>query len=458
MGNLSSAVESVEYERHASEDIIATSASMQGFRLDMEDDHTIYLRLPKHPQHAFIGVYDGHSGKESSEWLANHLWEELDKLEEITNEGISEILLQMDIKWGELPERCCGSTIVFAIIERPTKILETFKVRIGWVGDSRAFAIKNGRLVELTKDHKPNNPEEKRRIELAGGLVSMDNRVDGELAMSRAFGDWNLKQHCSKEHYALNKVICIPEFQSIELAEGDCLLLSCDGLTEWLENKEIFDELVDLKEMHQNDADIVLDGLLQKALNSGSKDNMTSVLIELRHGAEFYKRDSTRMRTLRPGPFYDYMRDNQFSEAYVKNVHSMGLLDCPALREAAYLRDIKNAEKESKAENRYIPQFQHQEEKVVLKAIKDDADEAAKRTKYEKRKEAIEEAIKDLENRDFESTDKPEVASYSAFGDTEFLLKPTHEGYMAFLSKQEVSAEPDEKKMDVEETKLDLSS
>jgi len=438
MGNLTCAVESVEYERHASEDIIATSASMQGFRLDMEDDHTIYLRLPKHPQHAFIGVYDGHSGKESSEWLANHLWQELDKLEEITNEGISEILLQMDIKWGELPERCCGSTIVFAIIERPTKILETFKVRIGWVGDSRAFAIKNGRLVELTKDHKPNNPEEKRRIELAGGLVSMDNRVDGELAMSRAFGDWNLKQHCSKEHYALNKVICIPEFQSIELAEGDCLLLSCDGLTEWLENKEIFDELVDLRETHKNDADIILDGLLQKALNSGSKDNMTSVIVELRHGAEFYKRDSTRMRTLRPGPLYDYVRDNQFSEAYIKNVHSMGLMDCPALREAAYLRDIKNAEKESKA-------------------IKDDADEVAKRTKYEKKKEAIEEAIKDLENGNFESTDKPEVASYSAFGDTEFLLKPTHGGYMAFLPKQELSAEPDEK-MDVEETKLDLSS
>jgi len=439
MGNLTSAVESVEYERHASEDIIATSASMQGFRLDMEDDHTIYLRLPQHPQHAFIGVYDGHSGKASSEWLAKFLWQELDKLEEITNEGISEILLQMDIEWGKLPQRCCGSTIVFAIIERPTKLLETFKVNIGWVGDSRAFAIKNGRLVELTIDHKPNNPEEKRRIELAGGLVSMDNRVDGELAMSRAFGDWNLKDKSVKEDYAQNKVICIPEFQSIELEEGDCLLLSCDGLTEWLENKEIFDELVQLREMHPNDADIILDGLLQKALNSGSKDNMTTVLVELRQGAEFYKRDSSRVRTLRPGPLYDYVRNNQFFEAYIKNVKSMGLMDCPALREAAYVRDIKNAEKESKAK-------------------KEDANEAEKRERYEKRKEAIEGAINNLEKRNnFESTDKPEVATYSAFGDTEFVLKPNHGSYMAFLSEEERPAEADEKK-EVEEMKLDLFS
>jgi len=439
MGNLTSAVESVEYERHASEDIIATSASMQGYRLDMEDDHTIYLRLPKHPQHAFIGVYDGHSGSSSSEWLANQLWRELDKLEVITNDRICEILLQMDIDWEKGPERCCGSTIVFAIIERPTKINKTFNIKIGWVGDSRAFAIKNGRLIELTIDHKPNNPEEKRRIELAGGSVSLDNRVDGELAMSRAFGDWNLKDPSnSKTDYITNKVICVPEYQSIELEEGDSLLLSCDGLTEWLENKEIYDELLELRERHPNDADVILNGLLQKALSSGSKDNMTTVLVEFRQGAEFCKRDSSRLRTVRPGPLQEYMKSSQFLEAYIKNVQSMGLLDSPALREAAYLRDLKIAEKEFKV---------NKEE--------DDAD--AKRDKYEKRKEEIEGAIKELGNQNFESADKPKVVSYSAFGDTEFLLKPTHEGYMAFISYQERTTNTDEKK-DVEEKKLDLFS
>jgi len=436
MGNLTSAVGSVEYERHVSEDVIATSASMQGYRVDMEDDHTISLRLPKHPQHAFIGVYDGHSGKASSEQLALQLWREVDKLEEITNDGISEILLQMDIDWSKCPERFSGSTVVFAIIERPIKNKKTYKITIGWVGDSRAFAVAKGKLKELTIDHKPMNLEERKRIELDGGSVSMDNRVDGELAMSRAFGDWNLKDpDRSKIEYVKNKVICIPEYQSIELEEGDCLLLSCDGLTEQLENKEIYDELLELQKKYPNDADVVLDGLLQKALYSGSKDNMTSVLVEFRQGAEFREREIPRLHTFRPGPLHESMKNNQFFEAYMKNVKSVGLWDCPALREAAYSRDLKVVEEESKACK----------------------DVAAKRHFFVMRKEHIEEGINEIASLKFESNVKPEVSSYSAFGDTEFVLKAKHEGYIAFLSDKEVVADNDEKKDEEEEDrKLDL--
>jgi len=439
MGNLSSAVESVEYERHVSEDIIATSGSMQGFRLDMEDDHTIALRMPKHPNYAFIGVYDGHSGKSSSEWLALHLWREVDDLEAITQEGVTEILLRMDKDWSKSQHRYSGSTILFALIERPLKRDETYKIQIGWVGDSRAFAIKKGTLKELTIDHKPNNPEERRRIELAGGSVSLDDRVDGELAMSRAFGDWNLKESDqSKIDYEKNKVICIPEYQTIELEEGDCLLLSCDGLTEQLENKEICDELMELQQKHPKNADMIIDGLLQRALRSGSKDNMTTVLVEFRQGGEFRERDSSRVRTFRPGPLLASMKSSQFFEAYLKNVVALGLWDCPELREAAYLRDVKIAEEESKVNDVAI-------------------DAAAKRNNYELRKEHFKEAMIELETQKFESSAKPEVASYSAFGGTEFLLKPTHDRYIAFLAHQEYPTDTDEKKVEEERTTKSLS-
>jgi len=430
MGNLTTAVESVEYERHASEDIIATAGSMQGFRLDMEDDLTICLRLPKHPNCAFVGVYDGHSGNFSSECLAQKLWREIDNLEKITEESISWIILQMDLDWSKSPHRFSGSTIVFAIIERPKTRNKTYKILIGWVGDSRAFAVKKGRLNDLTVDHKPNNPEEKARIESAGGSVSYDNRVDGELAMSRAFGDWNLKDldNTNDEDYKKNKVICIPDYQSIELEEGDCLLLSCDGLTEQLENKDIYDELLEQRNRNPDDADVVIDGLLQKALQSGSKDNMTAVLVEFRDGTKFGERDITRVHTLRPGPLMEYNRSSNFFDAYIKNVKSMGLWDCPHLRKAGFLRDLKIAEEDSKVNESAT-------------------DAVAKRNKYDDMKQQVEKAIKDLENQDFESRAEPLVAPYSAFGDTEFLLKPTREGYIAFLSDEKHS---DEKKDDEE--------
>lgn len=60
------------------------------------------------------------------------------------------------------------------------------------VGDSRAILVKrNGSAKALSHDHKPDRPDEKARIEASGGSVKIYGcaRVDGILAVSRAFGD-----------------------------------------------------------------------------------------------------------------------------------------------------------------------------------------------------------------------------------------------------------------------------
>ena len=64
--------------------------------------------------------------------------------------------------------------------------------------DSRSILVKKGNaVVELSKDHKPGNPEEEGRINAAGHFVS-DDRVDGNLALSRAFGDFQYKDQKNK--------------------------------------------------------------------------------------------------------------------------------------------------------------------------------------------------------------------------------------------------------------------
>lgn len=45
----------------------------------------------------------------------------------------------------------------------------------------------------LSVDHKPSRPDEAQRIRDAGGFV-INNRVMGELAVSRAFGDCEFKK------------------------------------------------------------------------------------------------------------------------------------------------------------------------------------------------------------------------------------------------------------------------
>lgn len=42
---------------------------------------------------------------------------------------------------------------------------------MGNVGDSRAILCSDGRASPLSNDHKPNKPEEKRRIHALGGRV-----------------------------------------------------------------------------------------------------------------------------------------------------------------------------------------------------------------------------------------------------------------------------------------------
>jgi serine/threonine protein phosphatase PrpC len=94
-----------------------------------------------------------------------------------------------------------GSTFVVALVT-PTTIFTAH------VGDSRCVLYENGHVISMTHDHKPENEGERVRIEMAGGFVAM-NRVNGELAMSRALGDFQYK--CSALPAHQQAVVAYPE-------------------------------------------------------------------------------------------------------------------------------------------------------------------------------------------------------------------------------------------------------
>lgn len=47
------------------------------------------------------------------------------------------------------------------------------------VGDSRAVLCRDGKAIDLSTDHKPEDTVERTRIEKAGGTVGEDGRVNG---------------------------------------------------------------------------------------------------------------------------------------------------------------------------------------------------------------------------------------------------------------------------------------
>ena len=109
-------------------------------------------------------------------------------------------------------ERENGSTCCFALVTAIAPLADgskQFSITVSNTGDSRALLIHaDGTFIELTSDHKPELEAERARIVAAGGMVQA-NRVDGQLAMSRAIGDYgykdnaNLPQHLQKVTFHL---------------------------------------------------------------------------------------------------------------------------------------------------------------------------------------------------------------------------------------------------------------
>jgi protein phosphatase 1G len=63
------------------------------------------------------------------------------------------------------------------------------KLYVANAGDSRCVISMNGKANDLSKDHKPTDEAELKRILAAGGRVSSDGRINHGLNLSRSFGD-----------------------------------------------------------------------------------------------------------------------------------------------------------------------------------------------------------------------------------------------------------------------------
>jgi protein phosphatase 1G len=91
------------------------------------------------------------------------------------------------------------------------------------------------------KDHKPEDEDEKKRIEKAGGRVTLDGRVNGGLNLSRALGDHTYKKN--KELELENQMISpMPDVKSLDIEETDeFMILACDGIWNSMTSQECVD-------------------------------------------------------------------------------------------------------------------------------------------------------------------------------------------------------------------------
>ena len=169
---------------------------MQGWRLKMEDAHIVH-DFDSQSNHLLLPIFDGHAGVGSANFAAQNMMQTIEtttQWQQYINEGASSIELleealvsafvEIDIKIREHQENSevdkSGCTAVVAVVTPKYIICAN-------AGDSRCVMSADSVAKPLSFDHKPNNDAELKRILAAGGNVKW-NRVDGDLAVSRAFG------------------------------------------------------------------------------------------------------------------------------------------------------------------------------------------------------------------------------------------------------------------------------
>ncbi|KAH9604171.1 hypothetical protein KSS87_004587 [Heliosperma pusillum] len=240
-------------------------STFKGKRASMEDYFETKISEVDGQMVAFFGVFDGHGGSRTAEYLKNNLFDNLCSHPEFirdTKIAIVEAFKQTDADYiceEKDQQKGAGSTA-------STALLVGGRLLVANVGDSRVVASRDGSAVPLSVDHKPDRSDERQRIENAGGFVIWAGtwRVGGVLAVSRAFGDKLLKEYVTAE----------PEIQEQEISGVDFIIIASDGLWNVISNKDAVSIVQDIKDSEQASRK-----LTAEAFARGSADNITCLVV-----------------------------------------------------------------------------------------------------------------------------------------------------------------------------------
>ena len=254
-------------------------ASSIGLRPTMEDAHiathfTIKAGGEDVPISIF-GVFDGHGTKEVADHAAQNIvkfltkWLELYNAESLTDERIWNAIKIALVDLSR-SSHCVlgGSTACIGLIIKN-------ELWIANLGDSRAILVnRNGEVIQLSEDAKPENEIYKTSIEKRGGFVGNAlgiYRVNNNLAPARALADHHLNGAvCSRAKIARYP---LTDFSG-------CLVLVCDGVTEVFTTKEIAD--ITREALNENAPDInIADMIVKRSLAAYTTDNVSAVVAPL---------------------------------------------------------------------------------------------------------------------------------------------------------------------------------
>ncbi|KAK5724738.1 Protein phosphatase 2C 2 [Elasticomyces elasticus] len=300
-------------EKHSDEGqddrVVFGISAMQGWRINMEDAHANILDLQPLEEGdkelkpadsdvriSYFGVYDGHGGDKVALYTGEHLHKIIAKQEAFKKKDFEQALkdgfLAIDraiLSDPKYEEEVSGCTSTVGIVTKD-------KIYVGNAGDSRTVLGIKGRAKPLSFDHKPQNEGEKARICAAGGFVDF-GRVNGNLALSRAIGDFEFKK--SADLPPEQQIVTVyPDVTVHEITEDDeFIVFACDGIWDCQSSQAVV-EFVRRGIAAKQELKSICENMMDNCLASNSEtggvgcDNMTMTIVALLQGKtkdEWYK-------------------------------------------------------------------------------------------------------------------------------------------------------------------------
>jgi protein phosphatase 2C family protein 2/3 len=268
------------------------SISLLGNRNKNEDEIDIINNLDNNNNSyhnlLYTSVFDGHGGGGISKYLKINLskyiihkeTEELKPTKDYHKyifkvfERIQKDLINNNVKANKM-----GSTALITLLYQK---YNKYHLKVINLGDCRVILCNKYNIAsQLSKDHKPDKPDELMRIKKLGGIIEYskddDPRISG-LSVSRSFGDLDC-----------NFISQTPDIYDYKIKYDKFIVLACDGLWDVLSNQDVIDFVVkelnnyknikDLKDNNSKSLNNIANKLGEYALLKGSNDNLSIIII-----------------------------------------------------------------------------------------------------------------------------------------------------------------------------------
>lgn len=235
----------------------------------MEDTAIVQPRIAGCADAHLFAVFDGHGGAACATYAADNLPAALARRWAAPDADPVSALVHafQDVDAGFLQsapaEEQSGATALAALFDGATMFVAN-------AGDCRCVLGRaDGAAVAVTTDHVATNANERARVEARGGTVdAVSGRVQGRLLVSRALGDRAVKQFMP----------ATPDVATVPLTpDVDCVVLASDGLWDVVSSQDA----VDLVRSTVRVADLAAKRLALKAIELGSTDNISVIVIHL---------------------------------------------------------------------------------------------------------------------------------------------------------------------------------